>query len=92
MIICHKCSGLLTKENNDIVNAFGYCGCISGYVRDWQKGASIKDCKSIAIDNHKATIKHLELRKVNGDDKIIERLKNKIEKIEALEVEEKKNV
>lgn len=36
--LCHKCKGLLTACNEP---EFYRCGCISGYVRDWQEPVEI---------------------------------------------------
>ncbi len=39
IILCHKCDGIL--EGN-APGLFG-CGCMSGWVRDWQKPISFTD-------------------------------------------------
>lgn len=38
--LCHKCSGVLSGDAPQ--GAYG-CGCMSGYVRDWQAPTPVAD-------------------------------------------------
>lgn len=36
IILCHKCSGLLTQTDDQVGKQLNGCQCISGYVRGWE--------------------------------------------------------
>lgn len=84
VVLCHKCAGLLTPANDTIQKAFGGCGCMSSYVRDWQKSLTIAEAKAEAVEHHTQSIKWLSQRQANGDDESIERTKQRIETINRL--------
>lgn len=41
--LCHKCSGALTGTGHGLVG----CGCMSGWVRDWQSPTDIDEARLI---------------------------------------------
>jgi hypothetical protein len=44
--ICHKCGG--TLSHHDDAALYG-CGCMSGYVRDWQLPVSMGEARSTQV-------------------------------------------
>ena len=84
IVLCHKCAGLLTPANDKVKQAFGGCGCISGYIRDFQKALTIEQAKTEAIDHAKQSIAWVKGRQANGDDKCIIEHEERIEKIKQL--------
>lgn len=40
--LCHKCSGALTGNNRELYG----CGCMSGWVRDWQTPVTLEQAKA----------------------------------------------
>ena len=84
IVLCHKCAGLLTPANDEVKQAFGRCGCISGYIRDFQKTLTIEEAKTAAIEHAKQSIVWLKGRQANGDDKRIIEHEEQIEKIKQL--------
>lgn len=53
--LCHKCGGLLTASDDA---ALYHCGCMSGYVRDWQDATPASDARDVQI---RATLETLKL-------------------------------
>jgi len=53
--LCHKCGGLLTESDDKRLYS---CGCMSGYVRDWQKPSA--DPHAEQLEACKRRIAHFE--------------------------------
>jgi hypothetical protein len=52
--LCHKCSGVLTDSTD--TRAYR-CGCISSYVRDWQKPVDVTEVRKLQIATVKSDLK-----------------------------------
>jgi hypothetical protein len=65
VILCHKCAGTLTQHNDP--RLYG-CGCISGYVRDWQKPISYDEaCKAqLEVSYERLELYRSQGREENG--------------------------
>ena len=48
--LCHKCSGLLSDFVLGKTTFFYSCGCISGYIRDWQEPVDTSLVRQIQLD------------------------------------------
>lgn len=64
MILCHKCSGLLTNHYRDHKELYP-CECISGYIRGFEPTVTLEQAKAEQI---KATKANLELYRRQGRD------------------------
>jgi hypothetical protein len=56
IILCHKCSGLLCGKDEAPKDAYS-CGCISGYVRDWQEPTNPRNVIAIQIAEQRDRLK-----------------------------------
>lgn len=85
MILCHKCSGLLTQiDNPALQDALGGCRCMSGYVRDWQVGLTEQQAITKAIEHSEAAIRWLSSRNAKGDPERIIACQERIAKLRNL--------
>ena len=67
VILCHKCSGLLCGHGEAPNNAYN-CGCISGYVRDWQEPTNPRNVIAIQIAEMRDRLKLYESQKRPSTD------------------------
>lgn len=79
--LCHKCSGLLAGQSKVLHG----CGCISGWVRDWQEPVSERKAMQIQHDQDINNAKWLYKRNEPGDqEKVKCYLKRADEMLELL--------
>jgi hypothetical protein len=78
--LCHKCGGLLTRHNAD--PALYGCGCMSGYIRDWQYPTPVTELRSIQLDACRET---LALYQRQGRDPDGDLIRKTLARIKALE-------
>jgi hypothetical protein len=67
--LCHKCGGHLT-ENHDNASAYA-CGCMSGWIRDWQKPTAPENVKTEQLIHATATLEHYLWQKRSEKDTLV---------------------
>jgi hypothetical protein len=84
VVLCHKCSGLLT-ESEELQTVIGGCGCISSYIRDWQTAITPEEALYECLNNDINLQKFFTRRDGKPNEKISERVKRVENKIRELD-------
>jgi hypothetical protein len=80
VILCHKCSGFLTAPNDSRLYS---CGCISGWVRGFEKALTSEEA---VVTQIKAGKERLDLYAGQGrseDDTVVKEMRAKLKKLES---------
>ncbi len=63
VILCHKCSGLLTTTEDPIGKQLNVCQCLSGYVRGFETPQTIPQAIQV---QYAAELRWLNLKETQG--------------------------
>ena len=87
-ILCHKCSGILARRKDDNAEGLSGCGCISGWIRGFEKELTRKEVVEAQLSAAKRT---MDLYASQGrPDFCRDYLTGRIERLEKIQEEEGK--